>query len=313
VGYVSDPISSGLLGGFSLDVPVDLPRGADGTPFQGPFRYRTVTGYRDTPASDPVDCGADVTQVNGGGPRTICVDSPTAAELPNDLAAPTRDLGVLYTPAGAGSNQAAQGTSTAAIPFALTFAGTATVGATFKLTATTTIPGARAVPSFSDYAPPTDSATPIGVGLAVPAGTPVGGYAVTLTASLPNGETRTQTVPVNIVSGAPVNTGGVAIVDAPHALRRPRIAGVVAVGKTVVCTYGDWNYAPTRFTRVWTRDGNSIAGATHQHYRVQKADAGHKLGCRVTAYNASGTGTSSAPPLVPPRAKVAKKPRRGRR
>jgi hypothetical protein len=118
---------------------------------------------------------------------------------------------------------------------------------------------------------------------------------------------------VNIVSGAPVNTGGVAIVDAPHALRRPRIAGVVAVGKTVVCTYGDWNYAPTRFTRVWTRDGNSIAGATHQHYRVQKADAGHKLGCRVTAYNASGTGTSSAPPLVPPRAKVAKKPRRGRR
>ena len=313
VGYVSNSISSGPFGGFSLDVPVDLARGADGAPFQGPFRYRTVTGYRDTtPASAPVDCGPDVTQVNGGNPGTICVDSPSAAQLPTDKAVATRDLGVLYAPAP-GSNQAAQGTSTAAVPFALKFAGTAAPGAVFKLAATTTIPGARAVPSFSDYATPTDSTTPIGVGLAVPAAAPVGTYALTLTASLANGETRTQTVPVNVVSGAPANNSGVAIVDSPHALRRPGIAGIGAVGKTVVCTYGDWNYAPTRFTRVWTRNGKTIAGATHQHYRVQAADAGRQLGCTVTAYNASGTGTESATPLVPPRSKAAKKPRRGRR
>lgn len=308
VGYLSDPISGGPSGGFSLDVPIDLPRGADGAPFQGPFHYRTVTGYRDVTPTDPVDCGPNVTQVNGSGPSTICVDSPSAAQLPNDLAAPTRDLGVLYTPAP-GSNQAAQGTSTAAVPFALKFAGTETPGATFKLAATTTIPGARAVPGFSDYATPTDTTTPVGVGLDVPAATPVGTYAVTLTASLPNGERRTQTVPVNVVSGAPVNTGGVAVVDPPRRLRRPSIAGVVAVGNTVVCTYGDWNYAPTRFTRVWTRNGRTIPRATRQHYRVQSADAGQRLGCTVTAYNASGTGTASAHPLVPPRSKAAKKPR----
>jgi hypothetical protein len=80
-----------------------------------------------------------------------------------------------------------------------------------------------------------------------------------------------------------------------------------------VCTYGDWLYAPTRFTRVWTRDGRAIRGATRQHYRVQAADAGHRLGCTETAYNASGSAIASAPPLVPPRSKVAKKPRRGRR
>jgi hypothetical protein len=87
----------------------------------------------------------------------------------------------------------------------------------------------------------------------------------------------------------------------------------VAVGKTVVCTYGDWVYAPTRFTRVWTRDGRAIRGATHQHYRIQAADAGHRLGCTETAYNTSGTGIASAPSLVPPRSKAARKPRRSRR
>jgi hypothetical protein len=312
VGYLSNPITLST-GNFVLDTPIALARGADGTPFQGPLHYRVVTGYRDVPPTNPVACGSDVTQRNGSGPSTICVDSTSSSDLPNDHLAPTRDLGVLYTPAGAGSNQAAQGTSTAAVPFALKFAGTATPGATFKLAATSTIPGARAVASFSDYAPPTDSTTPVGVGLGVPAATPVGTYAVTLTASLPNGETRTQTVPVKIVSGAPVNTGGVSIVEPPRALRRPSIAGVVAVGRTVVCTYGDWNYAPTRFTRVWTRNGRTIHGATHQHYRVQAADAGKKLGCTVTAYNASGTGTASATPLVPPRSKAAKTPRRGRR
>lgn len=142
VGYESDPLPSGGSP-FELLITVSLPQGGG-----APFRYRTVTGWRNTPSSpgDPVACGPNVTQLDppinfsdppsNFVPHTICVDSPSASELPNDNVVATRNLTIANGPGG---QQVAQGTSTGAIPFSIVFAGPATPRATFKVAATTTL------------------------------------------------------------------------------------------------------------------------------------------------------------------------------
>jgi hypothetical protein len=84
----------------------------------------------------------------------------------------------------------------ATVPFTLRYAGDA--GPTFALSAATGIPGASAVPSSSSLTPAAAGFQDASVGVSVPAGTPAGAYAVTLTATV-GGQTRSAQGTVNVV------------------------------------------------------------------------------------------------------------------
>jgi hypothetical protein len=86
------------------------------------------------------------------------------------------------------------------VPFTLRYAGAATPAANFALAASSGVPGA-AVPGLSvaSVAPATDSDSTVLATVNVPAGVAPGDYPVTLTASLPNGQSRTATRTVTVV------------------------------------------------------------------------------------------------------------------
>lgn len=81
-----------------------------------------------------------------------------------------------------------------------------------------------------------------------------------------------------LVPGAPVPT-------AP-----PAITGTAAVGQTLTCSTGTWDGAPTSFTTIWQRDGETVGtGATRT---VVAADQTGTLRCVVIASNAAGKGAA---------------------
>ncbi len=206
VGYITGVVNYTTAGVQRATVKPQfaLDRGANGSPFPGPFPHRPVVGLRlisaTWPAERPVTCGAALNADSGDG--SICVDDPALAAVATDFQRDTRDLGVL----AAGPVSAPRG-SLATVPFTLRYAGTAGTAANFSLAATTTLPGAAAVPNPPTLAPPADSDTVIPVAVGVPASAAPGGYDVTFTARLANGQVRTGTRRLN-VTAAPA--GGVA-------------------------------------------------------------------------------------------------------
>lgn len=81
----------------------------------------------------------------------------------------------------------------------------------------------------------------------------------------------------------------------------PVIEGTPAVGKTLTCTRGTWSGDGTlTYAFQWLRDGKTIAGAAPATYVVAAADAGHQLGCQVTATNIyASVSANSAQRAVP--------------
>jgi hypothetical protein len=66
----------------------------------------------------------------------------------------------------------------------------------------------------------------------------------------------------------------------------------------VICNPGIWTGAPT-FTYRWLRNGVEVAGANAAGYRLQAADAGATIVCRVTATNEAGSVSVDSGPFVP--------------
>lgn len=198
VGYISDPFeydgdANQTVEGNRLTLaPVfSLPPGPDGGPYQGPFRYRIVVGGRRpndaAEAAEPVACEPALDVANNG--ETTCVDAPPPDVVGTDLQAPTRDLGFVV-----GSEPAVLRLgSPVAVNFVARYAGEASPEATFALSASTNVPGGKATPAAASFTPATNSDTPLPVSVDVPPTTPAGTYEVTLTASLPNGLTRSGT------------------------------------------------------------------------------------------------------------------------
>lgn len=82
-----------------------------------------------------------------------------------------------------------------------------------------------------------------------------------------------------------------AVVDIPYASAN---ASPPVVGTVCSCTNGNWVGSPTGYTYQWTRDGTNIGAATAATYTLVSADTGgHKIQCRVTATNV--TGSTAAP------------------
>jgi hypothetical protein len=224
IGYVSPPFAYQSVGGeyrAALLARFALTRGADGSPFGGTFRYRTVVGYRpaDVDPARPVTCGEALHQPT---PEGLCADWPAPEEIPADVTAPVRDVGLVAGPIV----KARRGT-TATVPF--TFRHSGGDGApSFTMTAATNAPGASATAQAPTFAPPTDSASPFLVTLSLPTKTPRGTYDVTLTATLANGQTRQATARLQVTR--PGASGPALALAIPP---RPRLADVLGSGLPV--------------------------------------------------------------------------------
>ncbi len=210
-GYISTVQSYTTSAGqyFTVAPTFSLPQGSDGSPFQGPFNYRVLVGYRDTNESQPgstsarsVSCGSNAFNISRDGADTnadgnpdelgVCVDDPSSATLATDLSQATRDLGIV-----AGSAQSVHAATTATVPFTVKYSGAAGAGP-FTISATTTVPSTTATPSQTSYTPSANGTQAMTVSVPVPAGTSAGTYNVTLKADLGNGQIRQQTNTVTV-------------------------------------------------------------------------------------------------------------------
>ncbi len=85
---------------------------------------------------------------------------------------------------------------------------------------------------------------------------------------------------------------------APVLVSRPLISGQARVGRTLRCSAGSWQGATTT-RRQWLRDGRPVANGTRATYRVTRADAGHRVTCRLTATNPWGSGKATSRAVRP--------------
>lgn len=178
-GYISseiDGITAAQL--VHVDAPFTLPAGTGSAPYQGPFATEEALGDRvvnsSLAADRPLDCS------EGDGTSTTATPSETTdcEEDSNEVSVDTRDLSV-SAPAPV---QAVAG-STAILPFAIQYAGTADSTATFSLTATSDAPGVTATSADQSLAPADNSTTTENVTVPLPANLTPGTYHVKLTAT----------------------------------------------------------------------------------------------------------------------------------
>ncbi len=197
--------------GFTASAAFTLARGANGAPYAGPFHYIATTGVRGVNNSEslpsrPVDCEPAARAHEA----TRCIDDPAVDETSEEISVPesslpTRDFGVV----GGGQATTSAG-GTASMPFIGQLAGLSAPGLTFALGASTTLPGAVVTLSTPSLTPADNSSNPLTVTVAVPAGAPPGTYPVTLSAQLPNGQTRSGagSIVVTAPAATPQSAGG---------------------------------------------------------------------------------------------------------
>ncbi len=206
VGYLATTavtVTDGNNQTFTVRPEFLLRQGVDGSPFAGPFLYRSVVGARavgtDPLTIDrPLDCGTSLFAGNSGG-DTICVDSPSAADTAANMSQSTRDLGVLVDAAVVNVRPG----QTATVPFTIKYAGSSTASANFAIDATTNITGATAIASQGSLLPAADSSNPVNVVVSIPKSAPSGTYDITLNARLANGQVRTTVRKLKIDKTAP--------------------------------------------------------------------------------------------------------------
>jgi beta-glucanase (GH16 family) len=79
----------------------------------------------------------------------------------------------------------------------------------------------------------------------------------------------------------------------------PVTTGTPQVGETLSCSSGSWSGNPAlSLSYEWLRDDAPIPSAASPTYALQVADAGHELGCRVTAANAAGSMSAASSTLL---------------
>jgi glycine rich protein/Ig-like domain-containing protein len=72
----------------------------------------------------------------------------------------------------------------------------------------------------------------------------------------------------------------------------PKLTGRAKVGRRLTCSAGGWSGSPNRFSYQWYRGRRPIPGARRSSHKVSSRDAGHRLSCQVTAYNAAGSSST---------------------
>jgi Tol biopolymer transport system component len=137
-----------------------------------------------------------------------------------------------------------------------------------------------------------------------------GRYSVVLTVTDNDGATSTQTTTVDVTAPPPapgvapppafVPPSGEPLVvakpKAPRNIKKPALSTDKKDPKLLRCSAGTWEGKP-KYGYRWLRDGKAIKHATTSKHRIAKADAGHRVSCRVTATIAgrpAGTATSAS-------------------
>jgi hypothetical protein len=218
-GYVSpwEDNYSSTSGPQDLAATIDLglPAGKHGKPFAGPLEYEavvggqqftasTMTGGSTTPSDTNVPTACNTApespyagkgygeddDPDGSYYSYACVDStyPSSGFASVDI----NNAGIV-----AGKAVSASRGTTKSVYFTFDYVGTA-LGAPFKLSATTTIHGAKTSVSPAKLSPTGTTSKQVTVRVKVPGGTASGTYKVTLTAKLANGQSRTATAELKV-------------------------------------------------------------------------------------------------------------------
>jgi nitrous oxidase accessory protein NosD len=85
----------------------------------------------------------------------------------------------------------------------------------------------------------------------------------------------------------------VELMDPPANTAPPAVTGETVAGSVLRCALGNWTGTRLTHARRWTRDGADIAGAKGDTYTTVSDDAGHAIGCRVTATNSVGSSAQA--------------------
>jgi hypothetical protein len=177
LGYIStvknyDPATETNRVG-EVNVEFRLPPPVGGAPL-ATFRWRQVVGFRQGGNADaPVVCGDDPI-------GKFCVDSPPHPDVSEDLKTDVSDFAVLP-----GTSTTAYAGTTAVVPFTVRYSDGAGLGAkSFSLGASTELPQTTAMtdPRTIDANP--NSLTRVTARVPIPANTPQGQYAVSLSAAI---------------------------------------------------------------------------------------------------------------------------------
>ncbi|HVW47721.1 MAG TPA: phosphodiester glycosidase family protein [Solirubrobacterales bacterium] len=99
---------------------------------------------------------------------------------------------------------------------------------------------------------------------------------------------------------APITTEKTIVISAaPRNTTVPTLGGEGKVAAQLTCGEGAWSGSPApTLTYGWLRDGNPIAGAEGSTYTVRVPDAGHQVGCVVTAGNEAGEASAQSPTIT---------------
>lgn len=219
VGYVSQYVVYSSTGeqNFTATAEFGLPEAKNGAPFSGPFNYQLVVGgrqyFRDSsttttpPTTEPIDCKESATSAENSGPGGsagafdyICVDDSSPSTLGTDASLATRDAGIVP-----GKTVRVTAGKKGTAHFTFEYNGSSP-GATFTLNAKTTVRRTKATPKPKSITPSGTSNTPVIVTVPVPANAKAGTYKVTLTAKLPDGESRSGTVKVVVKAARKAKT-----------------------------------------------------------------------------------------------------------
>ncbi|WP_151082086.1 M4 family metallopeptidase [Nocardioides cynanchi] len=80
--------------------------------------------------------------------------------------------------------------------------------------------------------------------------------------------------------------------------RSPVISGRARVGARLTASRGGWSLSGTTTRFQWRSGGHAVHGATGASYRVQRADLGHRITVRVTAYRSGRGHTATISPAT---------------
>jgi len=114
---------------------------------------------------------------------------------------------------------------------------------------------------------------------------------------------RVRVLAVNADGASAARSAPTAVVtpsSAPQNTDRPSILGEERVGEELAAEEGSWSNSPTAYAYEWQRcdaDGTNclpVAGANGETYGVRTADVGFRMRVRVTARNASGSGSANS-------------------